>query len=71
MLAEGDFFESAKVLEPVFSGVKDQSSMEDAILEDDLAQFMTPLPGTDSEENMVQRMLAGSPALDDEDTDDP
>lgn len=68
MLAEGEFFKSAEVLEPVFSGAKDSSSAAESDLFDDLAQFMTPLPGTD--ESMVQRLLGETSGLDDEDTDD-
>ena len=70
MLAEGDFFQSAEVLEPVFSGAKDSSSTAESDLGDDLAQFMPPLPGTGAEQHMVQRMMGGSSAPDDEDTDD-
>lgn len=69
MLAEGDFFQSAEVLEPIFSDAKDSSSTAEPDL-DDLAQFMPPLPGTDSGQIMVQRMMGGTSAPDDEDTDD-
>lgn len=69
LLAEGDFFQSAPVLETSPAArMPLQGVAADADQDDDLDQFLAPLPGADTETDMVNRLM--SPDRDEEDTDD-